>query len=124
MHHLPGLSIIVAIAEGRRFYSALEAAMASAALGHPARIFLQGDAVQMLRHPIGFAGDRARKASGQPDLASMVAEAALMEVDLVVCQSGMALVGMTARELAPQARAGGLVSFLSGVGADDRLITY
>lgn len=121
---MPGLSIIVAIAEGRRFYAALEAAMASAALGRPARIFLQGDAVRMVQVPIGFAGDHTRTAAGQPDLASMIAEAAAMEVEMFVCQSGMALVGMAATELTPHATAAGLVSFLRDVGQGDQLVVY
>jgi len=121
---MPGLNIIVAVAEGRRLYAALETAMATAALGRPVRVFVQGEAVELLRAPVSFAGDAARKAAGQPDLASMVEEAIAMEVGLFVCQSGMALAGMAATGLASQMRAAGLVSFLADVGADDRLIVY
>lgn len=121
---MPGLNIIVASAEGERFYAALETAAASAALGRPARLFLQGEAAALLRTPVAFDGDAARRAAGQPDLASLIAEATAMDVRLVVCQSGMALAGMTASDLAPQVRAGGLVSFLAEVGAGDQLIVY
>ncbi|WP_260583931.1 DsrE family protein [Sphingopyxis sp. PET50] len=121
---MPGLSIIVAGADGRRLYAALETAMASAALGRPTRIFLQGEAVALLRAPVSFAGDAARRAAGQPDLAGMVEEAIAMEVGLFACQSGMALAGLTTEEMAPQARAAGLVSFLGGLGAGDRLVVY
>ncbi|WP_428685802.1 DsrE family protein [Sphingopyxis sp.] len=121
---MPGLSIIVASADGARFYAALEAAAAAAALSHPARLFLQGEAAALLRVPVSFDGDPARRAAGQPDLVSLIAEAMAMDVRLIVCQTGMALVGMTANELVPQVRAGGLVSFLADVGPDDRLLTY
>jgi len=124
MSDMPGLNLIVAGADGSRLYAALETAMAAAALGQPARLFLQGEAVALLRAPVGFAGDAARVAAGQPDLAQMIAEAAAMDVAIIACQSGMALAGMTAEETGPQVRAGGLVGFLAGVGADDRLIVY
>lgn len=121
---MQSLNIIVAVAEGRRFYAALEAGMAAAALGRPVRIFLQGEAAALLRNPVSFAGDDARRAVGQPDLAWLVGEAIAMKVGLFVCQSGMALVGIAATELVLQVRAAGLVSFLAEVGADDRLIVY
>lgn len=121
---MPGLSIIIAAADGERFYAALEASAAATALGRPSRIFLQGEAAALLRTPVSFAGDEARRGAGQPDLVSLIAEAMAMDVRLTVCQSGMALVGMTASELVPQVRAGGLVSFLADVGPDDQLIVY
>lgn len=121
---MPGLNIIVASAEGQRFYAALETAAAAAALGHAARIFLQGEAVALLRAPVALDWDAARRAAGQPDLVSLIAEAMAMDVRLIVCQSGMALAGMTMSDLVPQIRAGGLVSFLAEVGPDDRLLTY
>lgn len=121
---MPSLNIIVAVAEGRRLYAALEAGMAAAALGRPVRIFLQGEAAALLREPVSFTGDAARKEVGQPDLAWLVEEAIAMEITLFVCQSGMALVGIAATELVPHVRAAGLVSFFAEVGTEDRLIVY
>ena len=121
---MPGLSIIIGSADGERFYAALETAAAAAALGRSARIFLQGPAAALLRTPVAFAGDAARRASGQPALVSLIAEAMAMDVRLIVCQSGMALIGMTASELAPQVRSGGLVSFMADIGEADRLVVY
>ena len=72
---MPKLNIIVAVAEGRRLYAALETGMAAAALGRPVRIFLQGEAAALLRDPVAFSGDEARRAAGQPDLAWLVEEA-------------------------------------------------
>ncbi|MBO9695425.1 MAG: DsrE family protein [Sphingopyxis sp.] len=121
---MQGLNIIVAVAEGRRLYAALETGMAMAALGRPVRIFLQGEAAALLRDPVSFAGDAARKAAGQPDLARLVEEAIAMEIGVFVCQSGMALLGLAATDLVPYVRAAGLVSFLADVGPADRLIVY
>lgn len=121
---MPGLSIIVAADDARCLYAALETAMASAALGRPARLFLQGDAAALLRAPVRFAGDAPRRAAGQPTLAQMVEEAAAMDVALIVCQSGLALTGTAAGELVSQAQAGGLVSFLAGLGPEDSLVVY
>jgi len=121
---MPPLNIIVALAEGGRLYAALETAMAAAALGARARIFLQGEAAALLRPPIGFAGDAARLAAGQPDLAAMIEEAAITGVGLFACQSGMALAALTAPEMPPHVRTAGLVSFLADVEAGDRLLAY
>lgn len=121
---MPGLNIIVPSADGQRFYAALETAAAAAALGRPARIFLQGEAAALLRTPVAFDGDAARRAAGQPDLVSLIAEAMAMDVRLIVCQSGMALAAMTASELVPQVRSGGLVSFLAEAGPGDQLLVY
>lgn len=121
---MQGLTIIVAIADSGRLYAALETAMAAAALGRPVRIFLQGEAAALLRKPVAFDGDDVRRAAGQPDLAWLVDEAIAMEIPLLVCQSGMALVGLTVSQLVPQVRAAGLVSFLAEIGAEDRLIVY
>jgi predicted peroxiredoxin len=124
MPDMQSLNIVVAVAEGRRLYAALETGMATAALGRPVRIFLQGEAAALLRDPVSFGGDEARRAAGQPDLAWLVEEAIAMEITLFVCQSGMALVGMAATELVPHVRAAGLVSFMAEIGPDDRLIVY
>lgn len=121
---MPVLNIIVAAADGARLYAALEAAMASAALGRPGRIFLQGEAAALLRDPVSHPSDAARSAAGQPDLAWMVEEALAMEIALFVCQSGMALTGLASTDLVPHVRAGGLVSFLADVGSTDRLMVY
>ena len=54
MPDMPGLNIIVAAADGTRFYAALETAAAASALGRPARVFLQGEAAALLRAPVAF----------------------------------------------------------------------
>lgn len=118
------LNIIVAAGDARRLYAALETAMASAALGRGARLFVQGEAAALLRDPPSCPGDAARRSAGQPDLGWLVEEAAAMEIELFICQSGMALVGMAATDAVPHVKAAGLVSFLAGVDAPDRLVVY
>ncbi|KTE04724.1 DsrE family protein [Sphingopyxis sp. H115] len=121
---MPGLNIIVAVAEGRRFCAALETAIAAAALGQRARLFLQGDAAAMLRAPAGFAGDAARRAAGLPGLGELIDEALASEVELIACQSGLALSDLTADRIVGGVKAGGVVSFLAAVAPEDRLLVY
>ena len=47
-----------------------------------------------------------------------------MDVELIACQSGLALAGLTTDAMAPQARAGGLVGLFADIGPNDRLLVY
>ncbi len=124
MRDMSIVRIIAASADGQRFYAALETAMASAALGRGARIFLQGEAVALLRRPVRYAGDDARKAAGQPDLAGMIEEADAMGVTVSACQTGMAMVGMTAKDIDERVKTIGLVSFLAEATPSDELVVF
>lgn len=124
MRDMSIVRIIVASADGQRFYAALEAAMAWAALGRGARIFLQGEAVALLRQPVCYAGDDARKAAGQPDLAGMIEEADAMGVTVSACQTGMAMVGMTTKDIDERVKMIGLVSFLAEATPSDELVVF
>ncbi|WP_349290393.1 DsrE family protein [Sphingopyxis sp. L1A2A] len=124
MSDMPTLNIIVAMAEGRRLCAALETAIAAAALGRGARLFLQGDATAMLRAPAGFAGDGPRRAAGLPGLAELIDEAMTSGVEIIACQSGLAIGQMAADKMVPGVKAGGVVSFLAAVGEADRLVVY
>lgn len=121
---MPGLNIIVAAAEGRRFCAALETAIAAVALGQRARLFLQSDAAALLRAPAGFAGDDARRAAGLPGLGELIEEALASGIEMVVCQSGLAVAGLTADRVVAGVRAGGVVSFLAAVAAEDHILVY
>ena len=124
MPDLPRVKMIVATRDGARLYAAMEAAIAMQALGRQVTIFFQGEAVAALTSPIAHAGDAARVAAGQPDLAWMVQEATEMEIALIVCQSGMAMQGLTVMELAPLVQVGGLIGFLAKGDPTDPLIVY
>ena len=118
------MNIIIAAADGRRMSSALEAAIAWVALGKSVRVFFQGEAAALLRAPITHAGDAARHAAGQPDLGWLVGEAGEMGVELFVCQSGLALVGMTMADADAIVRASGLIGFLSAIPPGAVTLTY
>jgi predicted peroxiredoxin len=118
------VNIIVPVADGRRFYSALEAAIGWVALGKSVRLFLQGDAAALLRAPISHPGDAARRDAGQPDLGWLVNEAGEMGVDLHVCQSGLALAGMTIADADAIVRASGLIGFMADIQPGAMVVTY
>lgn len=118
------MNIIVATGDAARFHAALETAMALAALGRTVRIFLQGEAVALLRAPVGYEGDVARTAAGQPVLAWMLEEASAMDVGMAACQTGMAMAGMTAGDLPGGMQATGLVGWLAGRVSGDEMVVY
>lgn len=118
------ISIIVASGDTTRLYAALEAAMAWTALGRDVEIFCQGEAVAALRRPLFHAGDRARVAAGQPDLATLLGEVRDAGAVLYICQTGLALAGMTMEELAVDARAAGLVGYLAAIPPGALVVTF
>lgn len=111
-----GLILIVASRDAARFRSALEVAAAQAALGRPARLFLQADAVALLR-----SMDELPAPQGQPTLRQMLEETLALGATVTACQSGLALAGMTAADLPVDIETGGLVELLAGAG-DDQLL--
>jgi len=112
------LNIIVATPDAERLRAALVLAAAQAALGGAARVFLQLDAVALLRPPIVAPRDPAHRAAGLPDLAALLNEALGLGVTLIACQSGLALCGMTTADLPEGVETGGPVGFLQAT--DDR----
>ncbi|HKT76077.1 MAG TPA: DsrE family protein [Sphingobium sp.] len=116
------LRIIVAAADAERLRGALMLAAAQAALGGRASLFLQSDAVALLRPPIAAPADAAHEAAGQPTLARLIEEATALGVTLLACQSGLALSGLTADALPMGIEMGGTVSFLQATDGDARLL--
>lgn len=116
-----GLTIIVADVSSERFRSALALATATAALDGRARLFLQGEAVSLLRQPIVGREDDAHAAAGLPTLADHFRDALDLGVRFTVCQSGMALTGADPRDYDAATDYAGMVSVLADL-ADDRLI--
>lgn len=117
-----GLTIIVADLSSERFRCALELAAAQAALGGQARIFLQGDAVMLLRSPIGASRDEMLAQAGLPTLDQLFQEAMDLGVQAIACQSGLAITRTAATMLDRRCEVGGLVSLLQTLG-EDRLIS-
>lgn len=108
------MRIIVASAERLKLISALELALAGSALGRDVRLFLQGEAAALLALPLAHPSDEARVAVGLPDLATMLEEAAAMEVEIIACQTGLMLAGVAPDAIWQGAEMGGLIRFLSG----------
>jgi predicted peroxiredoxin len=116
------LILIVGTADGERLRAALTLAAAQAALGGAVTLFLQLDAVSLLRPPIGAPEDARHRAAGLPDLAALLGEAQALGVRPVACQSGLALCGMAAADLPPGIAVGGPLSVLQAAGDDARLL--
>ncbi len=116
------LRIILTVADAERLRGALVIAAAQVALGTDAALFLQLDAVALLRTPIMAATDAQHRMAGLPDLATLMHEAMALGVTITACQSGMALAGIDATALPEGVEAGGPVQFLSETGDDARLL--
>lgn len=116
------LRIIVATADAERLRGALVLASAQAALGGAASIFLQLDAVGLLKPPVTGPRDTAHEAAGLPMLGALMDEAMTLGVGIRACQSGLALAGLTADALPTGIEASGPVSFLQETSDEARLL--
>ena len=116
------LRIVVTTADAERLRGALVLASAQAAVGGAASIFLQLDAVALLRQPIAAPMDEAHAASGLPTLGALIGEAVALGVHISVCQSGLVLSEITAAMLPPGVATSGPVSFLQETRDEDRLL--
>lgn len=116
------LAIVVAGSEHERLRTALIMATAHSALGGTASLFLQGDAIALLRVPISDPdGDRQSKA-GLPTLAQLYEEACALGVKFSACQSSLALLEVTAEQFDQRIQWGGMIGFLNMVEPTDRLL--
>lgn len=112
------LNIVLTVPDAERLRGALTLAAAHVALGGRATLFLQLDAVGLLRKDAPAPCDAAHRAAGLPDLATLIREAQDMGVTLIACQSGMALSDISANDLPAGVEIGGPVGFLQHT--DDR----
>ncbi|MGN5375979.1 DsrE family protein [Sphingomonas hankookensis] len=108
-----GLTIVVAGPDPDRFRAALTMACAAAALGGRTRVYLHEQAVTLLT-ATGSAP------AGLPDLAELRAVASDSGVELIACQTGLALAGVSATRA--DVAAGGMIDLLATL-SDDRLVT-
>jgi predicted peroxiredoxin len=121
MPGLRGLTIVVADDDAERLRTALVMALAQAALGGAVGMFLQGEAVRLIRLPIEAPRDPANAAAGLPTLAALVEDALTSGITLTACQSGLALIGSEAKQFDPRIGWGGMVNILAELG-EDRLV--
>ena len=115
------LLLIVMAQDAERLRGALTLACAEAALGGVAGVFLQLDAVALLKPPLAAPNDAAHVAQGLPGLATLVGDALDLGVGIIVCQSGLALAGLDVRALDPRVETGGPVGVLAACGPGVRL---
>ena len=101
--------------------AALELTAANAALGGRARVFCQGEAVAALAS-LRDPHDPDHAACGLPTLDQMFEEAIGLGVEVIACQSGLLLMGVSADALDPRIGFAGPVSILQSLG-EDRLVT-
>lgn len=116
------LLFIVTTDDAERLRGALTIACATAALGGAARLFLQLDAVALLRPPLTAPRDSAHMAHGLPGLAALLDDALALGVEVTVCQSGLALAALDAELLDPRIDVGGPVGVLAGHDAGEELV--
>jgi len=108
-----GLTIVVVQPDPARWRAALTMACAAAALGGRTRVYLHEGAVALLAITGGAP-------PGLPDLTELRTIAAESGVELIACQTGLALVGLAADS--ERVAAGGMIDLLATLG-DDRLVT-
>ena len=114
-----GLTVVVTKPTG--FRAALELATANAALGGRARVFCQSEAVTALC-PLPDTQDDRYAACGLPTMAQLFEDAIGLDVEIIACQSGLALMAVDADALDARVTFGGPVSILQTL-AEDRLTT-
>lgn len=121
MSSLRPLTILIAGSDPARFHAALSLAAASAALERPTCVFLQAEAVTLLRPPLAAPQDPRYAAAGLPTLTELVEESQAMGVAILACQSGLPLAAMSAADLPSGVETSGLIAMLSG---EAELVAY
>jgi predicted peroxiredoxin len=116
------LRIIVTTDDAERMRGALMLAGAQAALGGATAVFLQLDSVALIRGAMDAPRDGAHRDAGLPTLAQLLEEAMALGVEISVCQSGMALQGMTVADLPEGVKVTGPVAFLQATTDEARLL--
>jgi len=115
-----GLTIVLAEASATRLRTALTMLLAAQALGARARLFLDSEAVPIVAGPL-TEGDDTFAAAGLPPTTQLLDEALVAGVRVVLCQTGLALAGLSADHLDPRFDYGGIVGILADIG-QDRLV--
>lgn len=117
-----GLTILVAERSATRLRSALTMAAGHAALGGATRLFLDAAAVPLVRAPIGDDGDALWRDAGQPTLADLLDVAIDHGVRIILCQTGIAMIGASPADFDDRIETGGMIGVIATLG-DDRLVS-
>ncbi|HEX7819977.1 MAG TPA: peroxiredoxin [Sphingobium sp.] len=118
----PPLLLIATTDDAERLRGGLLLACAEAALGGTVRLFLQLDAVTLLRPPLSAPRDVAHGAHGLPTLAALLDDALELGVAVIACQSGLALADLTPALLDSRIAVGGPVGILAAAGPGERIM--
>lgn len=124
MTRRPPLALMLVGADAARLRAALILARSEIALGGSARLFIQGEAVSLLRRPMISPQDEAWRAAGEPTLAALLDEALEDGVAISLCQSSLAMAAMEAGMLDPDINLSGTIAFLAEIDPDMRLIAF
>lgn len=106
------LALIVADLGHVRLHAGLSLAATAAAAGRTVRIFCHAEGVALVQPGRVWPGDAAYHAAGLPTVADLLETALDLGVAVVVCQSGLALMNLSAADLPAQIEGGGLLGFL------------
>jgi predicted peroxiredoxin len=115
-----GLTIVVAGNDAERFHAALAIAAANAALGARSRVYLHAAAATLAEQACPAMHDT--RGDGVPTLGELRDEALAIGVEIIVCQSGLAVAGISAETLAEGVATGGLIELLSSLDGDQLLM--
>lgn len=118
------LSIMLVEEDVLRARAALSLALAQAAFGGRVRVYAHERAVALLAQGLRADDDTAAlAAAGLPDRLAMLAMSVESGVELIACQTGLAITGLSIDDLMPGTQAGGLVALLATLD-DDRLVSF
>lgn len=116
------LTIILATDDPSRVRAALSVALAEAAIGGRVRLFAHERAVTALSAtPRADDESAALAAAGLPDRLAMLHMAVEAGIELIACQTGLALTGMSLSDLVEGREVGGLTSILVRRGIENLL---
>ena len=116
------LALIAIGADAGRLRQALILGRAEIALGGEARLLAQGESVMLFRTMLVLEEDERWQAVGEPTLAELIDEAIGDGVEIALCQTSVAMMGLTPEAFHPAIDYAGPVAFLAGLGASDRLV--
>ncbi|MBY0519498.1 MAG: DsrE/DsrF/DrsH-like family protein [Sphingomonas sp.] len=117
------LAIMLVTEDSVRARAALSVALAHVALGGRVRIYAHERAVALFAQAPRLDDEtETLAAAGLPDRLAMLAMAIESGVELIACQTGLAIAGLSIGELVLGTEPGGLVALLATLG-DDRLVS-
>lgn len=110
------LAVVLGTLAHDRLHAALSLAAASAALRRTVSIYLHAEGVRLLDPAQSWPEDARFTAAGAPAIRELFVTLTELGATVTVCQTGLALTGISAAMLPGTAQPGGLIDFLSRTG--------